>query len=561
MARAQQGNNFETWCRNNDCSYLLDEWDKAKNELGPSQYTKGSNKKVWWLCSKGHSYDMTVYDRSTQKLNCPYCGSQRVLEGYNDLGTTFPEIAKEWDYEKNAPLKPTEIMAKSNKKVWWLCSKGHSYQTKICHRTDGHGCPYCAGLKPAKGENDLKTLYPAICTEWDYEKNKLGPEEFLPSSNKKAWWICSKGHSWEAVISTRANRGYGCPTCSREKGTSFSEQAIYYYLKKAYPDTVSGDRSAVGLELDVYIPSLRIAIEYDGYRWHSSEKAYLRTVKKRKLCEDKGIELIRIKEQGLPELEFSEISPLEFTVITPSTDYGDQLINEYQGLGKSIFNLLCYLGDVTVDINIQRDRIEIMSGYIITEKENSLADEHPDIAAEWDSEKNKRLQPAYFTSSSNKKVWWKCINGHSYEASIAYRTRGRGCPYCVNRKTLEGVNTLDATDPELLKDWDYEKNSFSPSSVVRGSHIKINWKCSVCGHEWKSDLSSRAIGHRNCPSCARKRQALAQRKAVMNIDTGETYSCCREASEATGIPEASIRTCCSGKSRSAFGSHWKYVNS
>lgn len=55
--------------------------------------------------------------------------------------------------------------------------------------------------------------------------------------------------------------------------SSFPEQAIYYYLKKHFPDAINGDRECLaGKELDIYIPSCKFAIEYDGQTWHKDIK-------------------------------------------------------------------------------------------------------------------------------------------------------------------------------------------------------------------------------------------------------------------------------------------------
>ena len=47
----------------------------------------------------------------------PYCGDRKVLKGYNDLRTTHPEIAREWNKERNGDLKPADVLANSNKRV------------------------------------------------------------------------------------------------------------------------------------------------------------------------------------------------------------------------------------------------------------------------------------------------------------------------------------------------------------------------------------------------------------------------------------------------------------
>ena len=64
----------------------------------------------------------------------------QVLKGYNDLLTTNPELAKEWNYEKNENLDPSTVKATSEKKVWWKCEKGHEWKTSINCRNQGNGC-------------------------------------------------------------------------------------------------------------------------------------------------------------------------------------------------------------------------------------------------------------------------------------------------------------------------------------------------------------------------------------------------------------------------------------
>lgn len=73
----------------------------------------------------------------------------RVVNGINDLKTCRPDLLKEWDFDLNTEIAPDEIAAQSNKKVWWKCKKGHSYQAWLNNRTGKRktGCPYCAGKR------------------------------------------------------------------------------------------------------------------------------------------------------------------------------------------------------------------------------------------------------------------------------------------------------------------------------------------------------------------------------------------------------------------------------
>ena len=94
--------------------------------------------------------------------------------GKNDLASQRPDVAKDWDYEKNYPLTPMDVAVMSHKEVWWYCSNGqsHSYKAGVQYRTLSkiYGCPYCSSHRLLKGFNDLQTKRPDIAKEWDYEK-------------------------------------------------------------------------------------------------------------------------------------------------------------------------------------------------------------------------------------------------------------------------------------------------------------------------------------------------------------------------------------------------------
>ena len=87
-------------------------------------------------------------------------------------------------------------------------------------------------------------------------------------------------------------------------------------------------------------------------------------------------------------------------------------------------------------------------------EKNSLSSQHPDIAAEWNYEKNTLLTPQMISYGSGKKVWWKCSCGHEWQSTVSNRVLGNGCPYCSNQKVLPGFNDLATTHPNLVKEWD-----------------------------------------------------------------------------------------------------------
>ena len=87
---------------------LAKEWDYEKNEKKPQDYTAGSGIKVWWLCEKGHSWQVAIYSRVSGR-GCPICSNKQVCKGINDLATLKPNLAKEWNYDKNDTLTPSDV--------------------------------------------------------------------------------------------------------------------------------------------------------------------------------------------------------------------------------------------------------------------------------------------------------------------------------------------------------------------------------------------------------------------------------------------------------------------
>ena len=75
---------------------------------------------------------------------CPYCAGHLAIQGVNDLATLFPNIAAQWNREKNGDKVPEQFLPMSACKVWWKCQKGHEWKSAISSRTAGSGCPYCS---------------------------------------------------------------------------------------------------------------------------------------------------------------------------------------------------------------------------------------------------------------------------------------------------------------------------------------------------------------------------------------------------------------------------------
>ena len=197
---------------------LARQWHPTKNgPLTPSDVLPGSHQLVWWLCPNGHEWRAQVKSR-VSGAGCPICTNRHVLSGDNDLATHYPDLARQWHPTKNGSLTPHDVLPGSRRKVWWVCDKGHQWRAAVSARVNGSGCPVCAGKKIVPGENDLASQYPDIARQWHPEKNgSLTPEHIAPASNKKVWWICDKGHEYQATVASRTQRNGGCPYCANTK--------------------------------------------------------------------------------------------------------------------------------------------------------------------------------------------------------------------------------------------------------------------------------------------------------------------------------------------------------
>ena len=408
---------------------------------------------------------------------------------FDDLATVKPELLKEWDYEKNKDLGlfPDKLSGKLSRQAWWKCAKGHSYQSQINYRVFRNmGCPYCSHQRLLKGFNDLETLNPEVLLEWDYEKNQILPSEVMSHTMKKVWWRCKSGHSY-LMRTADKTRGHQCPICAMATHTSFPEQAIFFYVKQAFPDTVNAYRQYIQ-ELDIYIPSIRTAIEYDGYRAHKAKLH--KDIQKSELCKREGIKLIRLREDKLPRLD---------------DDYSTVILLKQSNL-DALENAICRLFNllgVQIDVNLARDEIIIKEQYDAFKKERSLQEVAPELAKQWHPVLNGKITPDSVYAKTAHKYWWICEKGHEWQASPAKRVLdGRGCPYCANQKVLKGYNDLATLFPDLAKQWS-PNNEVSPDEVIGMSSKAYLW-IGECGHEWRAAMSSRRKGA-GCPYCSNQK--------------------------------------------------------
>jgi len=536
---------------------LARQWNKNRNgSLTPFDVLPQSTRSVWWSCKKGHEWKAVVGNRSRGN-GCPKCSGREVSHDHN-LAVVHPTLSKEWDLEKNGKIMPEMVTPGTPNKYWWKCEWGHSFAASVNARSRGSGCPTCKKrfsssfaeqavyrmilkffeeaenraiiqteegllevdirissqhtivefdgqywhrnkkktdqkknynlnqlkyrlirirvlpLPPLKGcdnifipdnshdslrvagssvlallgvnihpkdllseeeiqsiredlfkiphQRSLASLFPKLIAEWHEEKNgTLTPDLISYGSNIQVWWKADCGHEWQMPVKSRTGQDQGCPYCSRVRlrpenslAARFSELVVSWHPTKngeLKPDQVS------------YASSRKLWwICEKGHEWQA--KVSSRTQKK----------------SGCP---------------------------------------ICAGRKVNSEHNLEVD--------------------HPKLVKEWNYTRNENLQPSQFVSGSHKKVWWKCLKGHEWQATIKNRTKGGGCSKCIG-KAASKENNFAVAYPDRVAWWHSEKNgNLTPFDVTPHSDKKVWWRCNN-GHEWEASVRY----SKTCPNCRTK---------------------------------------------------------
>jgi len=296
---------------------LIREWHPIKNGLlTPNDVIAFSHKIFWWKCLKrGHEWQASLTNRVGNDTNCPYCSNNKVCDD-NCLATINPKLSKEWHPTKNGLLTPKDIIAKSPKKVWWRCHKGHEWLVSPDSRINGNkidsdketDCPFCKGNKVCDS-NCLATIRPDIAKEWHSTRNgELTPRDITPGSNKKIWWKCSKfdNHEWLTTPHSRLSMESNCPLCYLAP-RSLMEILIAFELKQFFDINLDNHKIVINnknYDVDIIIENLSVIIEYDGKYWHKDK--FESDCNKTKLLTAAGWFVIRIREHPLEKINIQD---------------------------------------------------------------------------------------------------------------------------------------------------------------------------------------------------------------------------------------------------------------
>lgn len=244
-------------------------------------------------CMRNQDY----YDKYYEKHVCPVCGKETVFRSINQGYLTYCSI-KCADLEKsvfirNNPQKNDEIKAKTKQTVQNRYGVNNPFQiAEIKEKCIANNHTEKALRKRSA------SLYRNI-QEFCKANDCIPMEEAIKLNPCVGWWsevtfILYK--KWRKCIPVKyidIIKNYTPNT-----GSSKNERKLFQIISENYDGTIKPkDRTTIApYELDIYLPELKLAIEYNGIYYHSTEMGTSKDYHLRKslMCRDKGIRLIHI---------------------------------------------------------------------------------------------------------------------------------------------------------------------------------------------------------------------------------------------------------------------------
>ena len=518
-----------------DSEKLMRAWDFDKN-VGVSPFDipirprDNEQQKYYFKCPTcGESKlrnPRSIYKRG------PICNSCKSKESWIKQGhqpkmmvADSEKLMSVWDAEKNVGMSPSDVPIHPSqgkeKKYYFKCPKcGESvlrtpssvYRFSVlCH-------PCVSGKKWLQRNGKLAEKFPEIAKEWYQPLNgDVTPADVSCRDTNEYYWKCQYGHIYKMAVGKKTSTyiPYYCPVCSKSYRTSFTEQLIGFYMEKAYEVTMNYKIDRL-LELDIYMPEIKTAVEYDGWRWHNGEKHARNSKRKHEYCNAHGITLYHVKEcDGTDGIENGRII------------YNFKKKN-YQLLIDHICQLI---GRERITVDIDRDYHNILARVKPVALGHSIADVRPDMLPYWDDEANFPLAPSMLGPDSGYMVYWRCPDcGHMEFNSPKYVShRVIPCNKCTKKRqrTMQIKGKTDkhniVTDrPDLLPYWDNERNApITPDMVSPTSNNEYYWHCPDCGAKYKRRPILMGKGRKPCLECNKQTLSTKSPQLALYFDLGK----------------------------------------
>ena len=449
--------------------------------IEPLEEYKGNKVNIMCRCKIcGHEWPVRPANLLSGK-GCPVCARKRNSASLmKTQGDFLAELT-----ENNPSVDALESYRGVHTKIMFRCRKcSYEWTARPDHVLNGHGCPVCGGSMRKDNATFLAQLAKI--------NSMITPLEPYINARKKILCRCNCCKNEWPATPDKLLQGNSCPNCDKRNKTSFPEQAIYFYVQKVYSDAV--DRYYLPnskTEIDIFIPSINVGIEYDGVYWHKSKAN--QEVRKYQKCQENGVTLYRMRESTKPADDIAD------AIIIRQRPYN------FETLDSALCELFCMMG-VQISVNTFEDSTNIRERFYTERVKNSLATLYPKVAKEWHAEKNGAITPKMISYGSNERYWWKCsVCQREWLATVVDRTAGgKGCPKCAQNKLSQLYKMKNEDFVERLK---CANPNLEPLEEYKTTHENILIRCKACGHEWPAAPANILRG-RDCPKCSRRRASM-----------------------------------------------------
>ncbi|MEN2468108.1 zinc-ribbon domain-containing protein [Ornithinibacillus sp. JPR2-1] len=405
-----------------------------------------------------------------------------------------PDLVEEWHTNENKDNTPNNIRTGSDKLITWLCKEcGHVWSSQAKSRAiKNTGCPKC--------HERYNVGFPELAIYY-YIKQIFQDAELNPNIEG-----LGKYKSVDVLIKSL-------------------NTIIEYDGGHTHRDKFEMDHDKSRLIIGTGYDLIRVRdnglapLKIEGVQEYLYERSTHKTVGKMiqevlDMIDNTYLgytkEINRIKEMVNVDVDnmaiLAQIPPIEekdsladlFPDISKmwdeSRNYGLLPIN-FKAYSNHKAWFICDKGHPSlVQINSKANGhgCKVCKGQVATEEYN-LELLFPEIAKEWNHDLNKGTPDMYLPFSNEVKIYWDCPKCKStYDKMINERTGGReNCPYCAGKRVNE-TNCLSTTHPQLVKEWDYDRNGeLTPERITKGSHDKVYWICDK-GHSYPAYVYRRA---------------------------------------------------------------------
>ncbi len=383
---------------------------------------------VVFACNEGHFSRAQLTHRrvshKTRSQGCAVCCGRVALAGFNTLADLYPAIAERWNHKLNGERTPSSVAPRSAKKVWWICTRGHEFESPIGNmvRSGGKACPGCSRAYAIPGETGLDVTHPELRARWHPTMNgNLDPRAVLAGSGRLVWWVCDKGHPHRMSPSNASNGG-GCGVCSGLQIISGINS-----LKDLRPDIAEQWHPTLNGEARPEDQAVKSAKFFwwlcpQGHEWNAQVSTRYRNG-----CPICSNQLI---VEGVNSL--ADLHPEVLELWHPSRNGGMEPTAVSAGSGQKAW-WLCRKGheydrEIVQQVKFRAscpvcDNRRILPGF------NDAWTRFPKLMQDWCWELNSDFDPRVNLPGSQKH-WWRCGAGHEQHMNAYNRFLAGGCTSC-----------------------------------------------------------------------------------------------------------------------------------